>query len=284
MMQVENESGLLGSVRDYSAESNKLFNGPVPASLVTALREAGDLDGGFGSRLAEESFTTYYLSSFINEIAKAGKQVYPLATYVNAWEGGEDTADAFDSLIAPARATPAAAGIAHARPLEGGGARHRHPFRGHFRAARRQLSHDQRAATSVPTTPTGAPRRAGPCRARVRFSTRWRSTRPSASALMSGFRRQRGVGGRLCRPGRGLPLDRCAMPAVTSLQAAGKLKAAIADDTIRVKNLIFDRYHLLVRFLAAPGAPAPSPTPGGPPPSPAAAAACWWASWGRTSF
>jgi hypothetical protein len=62
------------------------------------------------------------------------------------------------------------------------------------------------------------------------------------------------------------------MPAVTGLQAAGKLKAAIADDIIRGKNLIFDRYHLLVRFLAAPGTPPPTPTPGGPPPSPAPAA------------
>ena len=30
MMQVENESGMLGSVRDYSPAATKLFNGPVP--------------------------------------------------------------------------------------------------------------------------------------------------------------------------------------------------------------------------------------------------------------
>jgi len=53
-------------------------------------------------------------------------------------------------------------------------------------------------------------------------------------------------------------LVNAAMPAILGLQASGKLKAAIADDVIRGKNLIYDRYHLLVRFLAAP-APASQP-------------------------
>ena len=39
MVQVENEPGSLGSVRDYSPESTELFNGPVPAALVTALKK-----------------------------------------------------------------------------------------------------------------------------------------------------------------------------------------------------------------------------------------------------
>jgi len=65
------------------------------------------------------------------------------------------------------------------------------------------------------------------------------------------------------------------MPAIIALQASGKLKAAIADDVIRGKNLIYDRYHLLVRFIAAPVPPSEPPVP---------SAACWWASWGRTSF
>jgi len=55
MMQVENESGLLGSVRDYSPESNKLFNGPVPEKLVTSLKKkAGTWKDVFG-REAEET-------------------------------------------------------------------------------------------------------------------------------------------------------------------------------------------------------------------------------------
>jgi hypothetical protein len=51
------------------------------------------------------------------------------------------------------------------------------------------------------------------------------------------------------------------MPAILDLQASGKLKAAIADDIIRGKNLIFDRYHLLVRFLPAPNSFTTPPTP-----------------------
>ena len=65
------------------------------------------------------------------------------------------------------------------------------------------------------------------------------------------------------------------MPAIIDLQAAGKLKAAIEEDTIRGKNLIFDRYHVLARFLPCPLLPGRSPCP--PP-------AYWWASWDRTSI
>jgi len=39
MVQVENEPGSLGSVRDFSAESNKLFAGPAPAP-ESAIKEA----------------------------------------------------------------------------------------------------------------------------------------------------------------------------------------------------------------------------------------------------
>jgi beta-galactosidase GanA len=40
MIQVENESGSIGSVRDYSAAANRLFSGEVPSSLTAALHTA----------------------------------------------------------------------------------------------------------------------------------------------------------------------------------------------------------------------------------------------------
>ena len=40
MIQVENESGSIGSVRDYSAAANRLFAGEVPPSLTAALHTA----------------------------------------------------------------------------------------------------------------------------------------------------------------------------------------------------------------------------------------------------
>jgi hypothetical protein len=58
------------------------------------------------------------------------------------------------------------------------------------------------------------------------------------------------------------------MPAIIDLQSSGKLKAAVADDVIRGKNLIYDRYHLLVRFLPAATPPAQPPTPAPTPQSP----------------
>ena len=40
MMQVENESGSLGLVRDFSPMAQKIFDGPVPADLLKALNKA----------------------------------------------------------------------------------------------------------------------------------------------------------------------------------------------------------------------------------------------------
>src|SRR5581483_6730562 len=39
MVQVENESGTLGSVRDFSAAAEKLFQGQVPDDLIKALHK-----------------------------------------------------------------------------------------------------------------------------------------------------------------------------------------------------------------------------------------------------
>jgi len=60
------------------------------------------VDRVFGSD-ADEAFTVYYLSSYIGEVARAGKQVYPLPAYVNCWNGGHDTADQWDSYDRLAR-------------------------------------------------------------------------------------------------------------------------------------------------------------------------------------
>jgi hypothetical protein len=270
MMQVENESGLLGSVRDYSAEANKLFNGPVPASLVTALKKKpGTWTEVFGSRLAEESFTAYYVSSYINEIAKAGKQVYPLATYVNAWEGGEDTADAFDSFDRAGESYPSGGPVSHMLDL--------------WKAAAPDidiLSADTSVQPVVnfrminsryvrPDNPYWSPE-AGRTMSGARAFFFALAEYPTIGFGAYGV--DGGAGPELTAGfvdlGADYRLVDAAMPAITSLQAAGKLKAAIADDVIRGKNLIFDRYHLLVRFLSAPNSftqpPTPAPTPQSP--------------------
>ncbi|HEY4760233.1 MAG TPA: DUF5597 domain-containing protein, partial [Thermoguttaceae bacterium] len=89
MVQVENEPGLLGSLRDYSDEANRLFNSAVPEQLVKALkREPGTWKEVFGPD-ADESFAAYSVATYVNEVAKAGKAIYPLPLYVNAWLRGE---------------------------------------------------------------------------------------------------------------------------------------------------------------------------------------------------
>src|ERR1051325_4036269 len=39
LVQVENESGIIGSPRDFSPESNKQFAGPVPADMLAAAKQ-----------------------------------------------------------------------------------------------------------------------------------------------------------------------------------------------------------------------------------------------------
>lgn len=102
MLQVENEPGTQGSVRDFSQEANAYFAEEVPATLITALsttpsavRQIWQANGAkthgawqevFGSDAAE-IFTAWSIACYIDEIAEAGKRVYDLPMYVNVWLG-----------------------------------------------------------------------------------------------------------------------------------------------------------------------------------------------------
>ena len=91
MMQVQNEPGTWGSVRDYSKSVDKLFRSDVPAALlkpeILAELGAGAKEGSwnevFGER-ADEYFHAWHVASYIEYVAAAGKAVYPLPMYVNA--------------------------------------------------------------------------------------------------------------------------------------------------------------------------------------------------------
>jgi hypothetical protein len=85
MMQVENESGGIGSIRDYSAAAQREFSGKVPASLTAALHIAnGTWSEVFGAD-ADEKFAAYSTSRYINEVAQAGKAEYNIPMYCNVW-------------------------------------------------------------------------------------------------------------------------------------------------------------------------------------------------------
>ena len=84
LMQPENESGVFGSVRDYSPAANALFAQPVPQALLTRLnKQPGSWEEVFGAD-ADEFFHAWSIASYIEQVAAAGKAIYPLPTYLNA--------------------------------------------------------------------------------------------------------------------------------------------------------------------------------------------------------
>ena len=114
LVQVENEPGIVGPARDHSPEATKLFSGPVPDEFVTALKKKpGTWTECFGRQFADEAFTTYYMAKYINAVAQAGKDVYPLPMYENVWMGGAGTNDRFYDFDRPGDSYPSGGGQSH---------------------------------------------------------------------------------------------------------------------------------------------------------------------------
>ncbi len=85
LIQVENESGNIGSIRDNSPEANRAFAGPVPADMLAAAhKQPGTWKEVFGAE-ADETFQVYYQAKYINAIAAAGKQEFDVPCYINVW-------------------------------------------------------------------------------------------------------------------------------------------------------------------------------------------------------
>ncbi|HEX8465572.1 MAG TPA: DUF5597 domain-containing protein [Abditibacterium sp.] len=86
MVQVQNEPGTWGGVRDFSPLAQQIFNRPVPDPLLKALGKpvpAANWREAFGDD-ADEFFHAYSIARFIEQVAAAGKAIYPLPTLVNA--------------------------------------------------------------------------------------------------------------------------------------------------------------------------------------------------------
>ncbi|MGH9581354.1 MAG: DUF5597 domain-containing protein [Bryobacteraceae bacterium] len=85
LVQVENETGSLFTDRDYSPEASRKFAGQAPAELLEALHQKpGTWTQAFGAE-ADEAFSAYYVSRYVNAVAAAGKKEYPLPAYANVW-------------------------------------------------------------------------------------------------------------------------------------------------------------------------------------------------------
>ena len=85
MVQVENESGIIGSVRDFSPKANAEFAGQVPADLLAIVHKSpGTWSQVFDSE-ADEIFQLYHQAHYLNEIAAAGKAEFAIPLYMNVW-------------------------------------------------------------------------------------------------------------------------------------------------------------------------------------------------------
>ena len=83
MIQVENETGSYAIPRDFSPEAQRLFSQPIPRELERRTGRKGSWSQAFGST-ADQAFNAWYVASYVDEIAAAGKAELDLPLYVNA--------------------------------------------------------------------------------------------------------------------------------------------------------------------------------------------------------
>lgn len=116
LVQVENETGFLGSPREYSPEANAAFSQPVPKELCAYLAahegklhpelraawqtgaKAGEWHAAFGTH-AEECFMAWHIASYVEVVACMGGGENPLPMYANAWirQFGSEPAGSYPS-------------------------------------------------------------------------------------------------------------------------------------------------------------------------------------------
>jgi hypothetical protein len=84
MVQVQNEAGIFGSVRDSHRNQQVLS---VLFQILWLQLSGKSQEHGRKSltKGLMSFFNAYYFANYINEVAKAGKAVYPLPMYINVW-------------------------------------------------------------------------------------------------------------------------------------------------------------------------------------------------------
>ena len=114
MMQVENETGLLGDSRDHSALAEAAWSKPVPTELLRYLeahkaellpevkrvwtahgsRTSGVWAEVFGTdAYADEIFMAWHIGQYVGKVTAAGKAELAIPMYVNAWLGPQPRQD-----------------------------------------------------------------------------------------------------------------------------------------------------------------------------------------------
>ncbi|KAI7207156.1 glycoside hydrolase [Hortaea werneckii] len=131
MVQVENEVGVLGDSRDYGELAEQAFSEPIPDDLLRFLRnDWTQMNETFRSNfhhldetsfdqithwkklegdpaLIDELFMAYHYARYVNYVANAGKQAYPLPMYTNTWQKyGDEDRDQNAPLVAAGGSEP----------------------------------------------------------------------------------------------------------------------------------------------------------------------------------
>ena len=98
-IQVENEPAISGTDRDYSPEAQAVFDGPVPAKLLAAMKATGkgpvyDIWQRAGGKKSGtwpsysigrlRAHDAWSIATYIDGVAEAGKAVYDIPMYINA--------------------------------------------------------------------------------------------------------------------------------------------------------------------------------------------------------
>ncbi|MDR7333782.1 DUF5597 domain-containing protein [Roseateles asaccharophilus] len=86
MVQVQNEVGTYGLVRDFGKDAQAAFEQPVPAAVLARQKPKAAASGNWRQvygDYADEYFHAWAVARYIGEIAAAGRAVYDLPMYVN---------------------------------------------------------------------------------------------------------------------------------------------------------------------------------------------------------
>ena len=87
MVQVENEPGSLGSVRDFSEEANRIFAGAAPAALVQGLhKKAGTWNEAFGAD-ADETFAAWHVACYMKMLCASCMYFLSVMIYLYVFLG-----------------------------------------------------------------------------------------------------------------------------------------------------------------------------------------------------
>ena len=150
LVQVENEAGILGSARDHSPESNKLFAGPVPEEFATALKKKpGTWAQVFGDPIRGRGFH-HLLHGQVHQLSGPGREGrLPAADVLERVDGRAGD----QRFRPPGRQLPQRRrSSAHAGSVEGHGSGHRCHRSRYLRPLGRQLSERSYRITPAPTT------------------------------------------------------------------------------------------------------------------------------------